>query len=583
MDTITDVFGRRRLSAADFAQSRLTFARSITHLEEDTSSWSQARVKCKACLTHGSFETATLVVIVLNLILVILETDAQASDNAAEWMGIASRTFLTIYTAELSLKFYVLRLAFFGSAWNILDFTVVLLDLLALALSILIDMPSFATLRVLRLARLARAFKAARSFPELERLLRGFVGAMKAIFWGMCMIGMLLLVWGIMAVNVLNPVNQRVVERHPDIYDGCGRCARAYASVFDAMLTMFQQVVAGDSWGLVSLQIIEEEPLTALFFLGIIITVNLVMLNLILSVIIEKAVEAAAQDQHNHFQEVKLEQECAASRLVELCQTIDADQSGKLTRAEFFEGYEKLPEFENCLRVMGAMSDDLDILYSICDQDGSGEVYYVEFAHQLRRMKHQGVQMVLFYVSKVLKHLRGKPSGDEDFRPCMDKPTDLEPLVPPLPEVVVTWLKADRADGGSSAQDKVKAKTEGQSQALKTPSFFDGRPEDTSKKYAEAVIPPVRSQEAAQSLSSSLSPPGSTNDANKAEARRFVGAYPPGEAAQTPDDAKASTEPNGAARAAPAAGDTLSAVQESGNAASAGLAPRDSPTAPPDI
>ena len=36
-------------------------------------------------------------------------------------------------------------------------------------------------------------------------------------------------------------------------YDGCDRCPDAFASVFDSLLTFIQTILAGDSWGQVSL------------------------------------------------------------------------------------------------------------------------------------------------------------------------------------------------------------------------------------------------------------------------------------------------------------------------------------------
>eukprot|EP00929_Paragymnodinium_shiwhaense_P052814 TRINITY_DN26450_c0_g1_i2.p1 TRINITY_DN26450_c0_g1~~TRINITY_DN26450_c0_g1_i2.p1 ORF type:complete len:323 (-),score=54.84 TRINITY_DN26450_c0_g1_i2:77-1045(-) len=130
------------------------------------------------------------------------------------------------------------------------------------------------------------------------------------------------------------------------------------------------------------------------------------MLNLILSVIVEAAVATAALDEAESAEDLKRDQARAADQLIEFCQIIDADGSGKLSRDEFFEGFETFPEFELCLRVMGAHQEDLHMLYSICDEDGSGDVDYREMAQQLRRMQHQGTQLTLFYVSKVAHMIR---------------------------------------------------------------------------------------------------------------------------------------------------------------------------------
>eukprot|EP00929_Paragymnodinium_shiwhaense_P048847 TRINITY_DN24659_c0_g1_i1.p1 TRINITY_DN24659_c0_g1~~TRINITY_DN24659_c0_g1_i1.p1 ORF type:complete len:325 (-),score=41.30 TRINITY_DN24659_c0_g1_i1:30-1004(-) len=308
MEPISRMISQQSESSPSFLARMCTSVRQTMIASADKSTWSTLRIKCDDFLHHTAVEIGTCLIVVLNLVLVILETDAEAAQKPQVWMDYASKCFLFVYTLELGLKFYTQRCMFFESRWNWLDFGVVSLDLTALAVALVIDMPSFAILRVLRLARLGRAFKAIKMFGELNKLLRGFVSAIKALFWGILMITMLLIVWGIMAVNVLHPVNQVLVEKDPHIYEGCDRCARAYSSVFDSMLTIFQQVVAGDSWGLVSLQIIEEEPSSALFFLGVLVTINLVMLNLILSVIVEAAVASAALDEEEHREEIKKEQ-----------------------------------------------------------------------------------------------------------------------------------------------------------------------------------------------------------------------------------------------------------------------------------
>merc|ERR1719375_1467069 len=121
-------------------------------------------------------------------------------------------------------------------------------------------------------------------------MLRGFFGAVKAIAWGMILVMTILTVWSILAVKILHPINKRVTANN--IYDGCERCPRAFSSVFQARLTFFQTLVAGDSWGLVACPIIEEEPIACLFFLMVLASVSLFIMNLILAVIVESATEA---------------------------------------------------------------------------------------------------------------------------------------------------------------------------------------------------------------------------------------------------------------------------------------------------
>eukprot|EP00972_Heterocapsa_arctica_P074283 10964219-Heterocapsa_arctica.AAC.1 len=57
-------------------------------------------------------------------------------------------------------------------------------------------------------------------------------------------------------------------------------------------LTLFQQIVTGDSWGQVSIPVIEARPFFAIIIVGIVVTVSLGLMNLVLAVIVERAQDA---------------------------------------------------------------------------------------------------------------------------------------------------------------------------------------------------------------------------------------------------------------------------------------------------
>merc|ERR1719352_1735780 len=109
------------------------------------------------------------------------------------------------------------------------------------------------------------------------------------------MVTMTLLVWGILAVQMIHPINKSIAEK-TSIYEGCERCPRAYSTVFHSMLTFWKQLVASDSWGTLCEPIIEEAPWASLFFMLVLVTVNLTMLNCILAVVVEAGAAAAAAD-----------------------------------------------------------------------------------------------------------------------------------------------------------------------------------------------------------------------------------------------------------------------------------------------
>jgi len=376
--------------------------------QHDRNEWSVPRMALYHLVRHQWFEAGCGVIILFNMVLVVLETDATVDDGEpAAWVAVLTNILLGIYTMELIMKLFVYRLQFFAEMWNVLDFFIVGVDLVFLGLGFIVELPSLSVLRVFRLVRLARAFKAAKSLRELHSLLRACACALKAIFWGMVMMGLTLTVWGILSVQLIHPVNIRVHKTKPYLYADCDRCPRAFSTVFDSVLTIWKQIVAGDSWGTLCEPIVEEERWTFIFFVLVFVTVALTMLNCILAVVVEAGAAAAAADEHDKaIQQEKVVMK-AEEKLVGICAQLDSDGSGSLSIKEFLDGFKNNSDFKECLEVMHVTEEDMYMIFNICDEDDSGDVDYKEFVDQLRRIKHSGEQMLLHYVTDI-RHVCNK-------------------------------------------------------------------------------------------------------------------------------------------------------------------------------
>lgn len=384
--------------------------------DERRKQWPYIRKALYELIHTKRFEMTCGAIILVNMGVVVIETDAGVDDGQTPaWAAGMTLGLLFFYTAELLVKLYVFRLDFFFDMWNVIDFMVVGVDLILLCISAFVPMPSVSILRVFRLVKLARAFKAAKSFPELRSLLRSCACAFKAIFWGMLLLLLSLTVWGILAVQLIHPINKAVADNKPWLYEGCERCPRAYATVFGSMLTFWKQLVAGDSWGTLCEPIIEEAYWTSLFFMLVLVTVNLTMLNCILAVVVEAGANAAAADEHDKAMERERTVVEAEGKLIDLCHGLDCDASGSLTIEEFYQGFQSNKEFKQCLDVMHVSHSDMEMIFNICDEDDSGDVDYREFVDQLRRIKHSSEQMILNYVTDI-RHIVNKIKP-EIFKP----------------------------------------------------------------------------------------------------------------------------------------------------------------------
>lgn len=420
------------------------------------SNWPYSRRMLYQLVHKTWFEAVCGCIILFNMVLVVFETDASVDDGEpSDWVGTMTNCLLAIYTTELVMKLYVYRKDFFFETfWNNLDLGIVGVDLLFLFISLVVnEMPSVSILRVFRLVRLARAFKAAKSFRELNSLLRACACAIKAIFWGMVLMALVLTVWGILSVQLIHPINKDIAKYKPYLYEGCERCPRAFSTVFDSVLTIWKQLVAGDSWGTLCEPIVEEASWTFLFFVLVLVSVSLTMLNCILAVVVEAGAAAAAADEHDKaVQREKLVLK-AEGQLIDLCQGLDSDDSGELDIHEFLDGFHNNKAFRDCLEVMHVTESDMMMIFNICDEDDSGDVDYREFVEQLRRIKHSGEQMLLHYVTDI-RHMVNK-IRPECLKPPAKKDESLEVKLEegqpvPLPPEVGTLLVGNGArDNGT--------------------------------------------------------------------------------------------------------------------------------------
>jgi len=262
-------------------------------------------VFCKV-FNSTRFDGAMCILIMANLILVVMDSDYRVShNNVPLWLIIFQYAVITIFVLECSLRAYTYQAQFLRNPWNIMDVCILSIDVGVEIVSLLANGQlafNFSVLRTLRLIRVLRALRFLGGSKELWMMLHGLGSAMKAIAWAGLLIALFLLVWAIVAVEILHPLNE-VIAQTSNTYEDCARCPRAFASVGEALLTFIQQIIAGDSWGLTSLPLMEKHPWTSMIFLSVLVSVHLGLMNLVTAVIVDRAWEARQEDTQRQLQE----------------------------------------------------------------------------------------------------------------------------------------------------------------------------------------------------------------------------------------------------------------------------------------
>merc|ERR1711933_574494 len=111
----------------------------------------------------------------------------------------------------------------------------------------------------------------------------------------------------------------------------------------------------------------EYEPGTAFFFLMVLVTVQLGMMNLILSVIVDKAQQAQAEDEEYQVHQKELEAEQVKKTLLVMMHNLDTDSDGQLSFEEIITGFDMNPTFRQQMLLLDVQREDLDEVFKVMD------------------------------------------------------------------------------------------------------------------------------------------------------------------------------------------------------------------------
>eukprot|EP00931_Biecheleriopsis_adriatica_P073287 TRINITY_DN47606_c0_g1_i1.p1 TRINITY_DN47606_c0_g1~~TRINITY_DN47606_c0_g1_i1.p1 ORF type:complete len:612 (+),score=105.06 TRINITY_DN47606_c0_g1_i1:84-1919(+) len=375
--------------------------------------WPSCRKWLAVVVLNVKMDLIVGILIAINFAFMIHDTNVRAAGERPDVLTemLTDVALPLLFCVELLLRSYVLQGRFFEGCWNVLDLVIVCLDMIFIEVSAVYDdMPSaigFRILRILRAVRIVRAVRTTPIFRELYIMLHGFFASLKAIFWATSLLLMVMGIASMLAVELIHPLNKEIADSGFYEDQGCERCPRAFASVWAATLTFLQQIVAGDSWGMVTIPLMENYPGTIPFLMMVMLFVNLGLLNLILSVIVDNAQRAHADDlvfQTAH----KLQEAHSLQRdLIAMCHELDTDNDKSITLNELLEGYENLPNMSKKLTVLGVQRAELNSLFHVLDEDRSGQLDYEELVSKLVKLKTQDPGMALMTISANVNRLKG--------------------------------------------------------------------------------------------------------------------------------------------------------------------------------
>lgn len=224
----------------------------------------------KVIVESRRFQNFIIAVILLNGVVLGLETINGLSESTRLALMWIDQLCLLIFVVELSMKLIVERAGFFKKGWNIFDFVIVAVALI----------PATGQLSILRAFRIFRVLRLITTVDSIRRVVAGMLIAIP----GVGSVGGLLLIFFYIGAVISTTL---FGEQFPEWFGHLGA----------SMYTLFQ-VMTLESWSMgIVRPVMEFYPYAWIFFIPFIMVTTFMVLNLFIGIIVDAIATVKEQDE----------------------------------------------------------------------------------------------------------------------------------------------------------------------------------------------------------------------------------------------------------------------------------------------
>ena len=267
---------------------------------------------CYTLTNSKRFEYFIVALILLNAVLLGVETLPQVMNGFSSWVHLGFQATLGIFIVEAALKMFARWPRpdrYFRDGWNVFDFAIIVFALVPAT-------GSFAI--IARMARLLRLLRLVSAVPELRLIVTTLVRSIPSMMHVVVLMSLMVYVYAIIGYQMFH-------EHDPEHWRNLGI----------ALLSLFR-VVTLEDWTDIMYKAMELHPLTWMYFVSFVVLGTFVVINMFIAVVI------------NNLDDVKQE------RLRKLEQAPTADS----LLAELRSTQESLRRLEDQLRQRREEEDD---------------------------------------------------------------------------------------------------------------------------------------------------------------------------------------------------------------------------------
>ena len=248
------------------------------------------RRKIEAFVNSATIQHFIVFLIVLNAVLLGLETDPEIVQNIGTELAFIDHAILFIFTLEIVLLMASRGWKYFLDPWCVFDFLVVSISLV----------PATESLSVLRSLRVLRVLRLINKVESMKRVVSGLLSSLPGLGSVFGLILIIFYVSGVIATNEFG-------KAFPDYF----------GSLSNTFFTLFQ-VMTLESWSDgVARPVMEKFPYAWIFFVLFILVATFIVVNLFIAVIVDSLTSSPKENmgmsEHQHHP-TPLEQEVRAMR-----------------------------------------------------------------------------------------------------------------------------------------------------------------------------------------------------------------------------------------------------------------------------
>ena len=227
------------------------------------------RLRLAAWLARPVVERALIVLILLNALILGLETYPSVMARVGPLLLALDAAILAVFVVEIALRIAAHGRRFFTDPWSLFDFAVVAIALV----------PASGSLAALRTLRVLRVLRMLTLLPSMRRVVGGLVSAIPGLGSVILLMVLIFYVAAVIATGLFG-------DNFPEWFGTLG--ASGY--------TLFQ-IMTLESWSMgIARPVLELHPFAWVFFVTFILITSFTMLNLFIAVIID-ATQSEANDQ----------------------------------------------------------------------------------------------------------------------------------------------------------------------------------------------------------------------------------------------------------------------------------------------